>query len=345
MTLPRDLAMIGKTVSHYRIVEKLGGGGMGVVYKAEDTKLGRFVALKFLPDSVAEDEQAVERFMLEARAAAALSHPHICTIHEIDEYEGVPFIAMEYLEGQNLKYAIGGRPMSLEIVIELGIQVAEALAAAHAKGITHRDIKPSNIFLSMGGQAKVVDFGLAKMAMQITPASEEETIVADAPTQTADLTGSGKAMGTVAYMSPEQALGKEIDSRSDLFSLGAVLYEMITGKQAFSGVTQAAVFDKILNRAPAPPSHLGIETPWELQQVLDKALEKNAVLRYQSALELHTDLRRLRRDMESGHSSAVIPAPESAQGTPLSSGSVTAAVPAYSGSQPAISGAHPAVMG
>ena len=235
--------------------------------------------------------------------------------------------------------------MPLEIVIEIGIQVAEALAAAHAKGITHRDIKPSNIFLSMGGQAKVVDFGLAKMALQITPASEEETIVADAPTQTADLTGSGKAMGTVAYMSPEQALGKEVDARSDLFSLGAVLYEMITGKQSFSGVTQAAVFDKILNRAPVPPSHLGIEAPWELQQVLDKALEKNAVLRYQSALELHTDLRRLRRDMESGHSSAVVPAPESAQEAPTSSGSVTAAQPAFSGSQPAISGAHPAVMG
>ena len=337
--------MIGKTVSHYRIVEKLGGGGMGVVYKAEDTKLGRFVALKFLPDSVAEDEQAVERFMLEARAAAALSHPHICTIHEIDEFEGVPFIAMEYLEGQNLKFAIGGQPMSLEIVIEIGIQVAEALAAAHAKGITHRDIKPSNIFLSMGGQAKVVDFGLAKLAPQVTPASEEETIVADAPTQTADLTGSGKAMGTVAYMSPEQALGKEVDARSDLFSLGAVLYEMITGKQSFSGVTQAAVFDKILNRAPAPPSHLGIETPWELQQVLDKALEKNAVLRYQSALELHTDLRRLRRDMESGHSSAVVAAPETAREATLTSGSVTAAVPAYSGSHPAISGTHPAAMG
>ncbi len=337
--------MIGKTVSHYRIVEKLGGGGMGVVYKAEDTKIGRFVALKFLPDSVAQDKQAVERFMLEARAAAALSHPHICTIHEIDEFEGVPFIAMEYLEGQNLKYAIGGRPMPLEIVIEIGIQVAEALAAAHAKGITHRDIKPSNIFLSMGGQAKVVDFGLAKMALQIIPASEEETIVADAPTQTADLTGSGKAMGTVAYMSPEQALGKQVDARSDLFSLGAVVYEMITGKQAFSGVTQAAVFDKILNRAPAPPSHLGIETPWELQQVLDKALEKNAVLRYQSALELHTDLRRLRRDMESGHSSAIVPAPESAQEAPISSGSVTAAQPAFSGPQVAISGAHPAVMG
>ena len=337
--------MIGKTVSHYRIVEKLGGGGMGVVYKAEDTKLGRFVALKFLPDSVAEDEQAVERFMLEARAAAALSHPHICTIHEIDEFEGVPFIAMEYLEGQNLKFAIGGRPMPLEIVIEIGIQVAEALAAAHAKGITHRDIKPSNIFLSMGGQAKVVDFGLAKMALQITPASEEETIVADAPTQTADLTGSGKAMGTVAYMSPEQALGKEVDARSDLFSLGAVLYEMVTGKQSFAGVTQAAVFDKILNRAPVPPSHLGIETPWELQQVLDKSLEKNAVLRYQSALELHTDLRRLRRDMESGHSSAVVAAPDTAQEATLTSGSVTAAVPAYSGSHPAISGAHPAAMG
>jgi serine/threonine protein kinase/tetratricopeptide (TPR) repeat protein len=345
MILPLDLAMIGKTVSHYRIVEKLGGGGMGVVYKAEDTKLGRFVALKFLPDSVAEDNQAVERFMLEARAAAALSHPHICTIHEIDEFEGVPFIAMEYLEGQNLKYAIGGRPMSLEIVIEIGIQVAEALAAAHAKGITHRDIKPSNIFLSMGGQAKVVDFGLAKLAPQVTPASEEETIVADAPTQTADLTGSGKAMGTVAYMSPEQALGKEVDARSDLFSLGAVLYEMITGKQAFGGVTQAAVFDKILNRAPVPPSHLGIETPWELQQVLDKALDKNAVLRYQSALELHTDLRRLRRDMESGHSSAVVAAHESAPDAMASSGTVTAAVPAYSGSQAAISAGHPAALG
>jgi serine/threonine protein kinase len=235
----------------------------------------------------------------------------------------VPFIAMEYLEGQNLKYAIGGRPMPLEIVIELGIQVAEALAAAHAKGITHRDIKPSNIFISMGGQAKVVDFGLAKLSFQVTPASEEETIVADAPTQTADLTSSGKAMGTVAYMSPEQALGKEVDARSDLFSLGAVLYEMITGKQAFSGVTQAAVFDKILNRAPVPPAHLGIETPWELQQVLDKSLEKNAVLRYQSALELHTDLRRLRRNMESGHSSVVVAATESMQETPVSGGSAS----------------------
>jgi len=327
--------MIGKTVSHYRIVEKLGGGGMGVVYKAEDTKLGRFVALKFLPESVAKDHQALERFMLEARAAAALSHPHICTIHEIDEFEGVTFIAMEYLEGQNLKYAIGGRPMPLEIVIELGIQVAEALAAAHAKGITHRDIKPSNIFLSMGGQAKVVDFGLAKLAPQTTPGSEDETIVADAPTQTADLTGSGKAMGTVAYMSPEQALGKDVDARSDLFSLGAVLYEMVTGKQAFSGSTQAAIFDKILNRAPVPPAHLGIETPWELQQVLDKALEKNAVLRYQSALELHTDLRRLRRDMESGHSSAVTPATGAATETPVSSGSYSAAQPIVSAAQPA----------
>ena len=337
--------MIGKTVSHYRIVEKLGGGGMGVVYKAEDTKLGRFVALKFLPEAVAEDHSAVERFMLEARAAAALSHPHICTIHEIDEFEGVPFIAMEYLEGQNLKYAISGRPMPLEIVIELGIQIAEALAAAHAKGITHRDIKPSNVFLVTGGQAKVVDFGLAKLAPQVTPASEEETIVAEAPTQTADLTGSGKAMGTVAYMSPEQALGKQVDARSDLFSLGAVLYEMVTGRQAFGGVTQAAVFDKILNRAPAAPAQLGIETPWELQQVLDKSLEKNAVLRYQSALELHTDLRRLRRDLESGHSSAIPVAPEPAAETPFSGESVTVSVPTYSGSHPAISGPQPAALG
>jgi tetratricopeptide (TPR) repeat protein/tRNA A-37 threonylcarbamoyl transferase component Bud32 len=297
--------MIGQTVSHYKIVEKLGGGGMGIVYKAEDTKLGRFVALKFLPDTVAQDRQAVERFLLEARAAAALSHPHICTIHEIDEHEGVPFIAMEYLEGKNLKFAIAGRPMPIEMVLELGLQITEALAAAHAKGITHRDIKPSNIFLTQGGQAKVVDFGLAKLAPQVTPASEDETIVADAPTQTADLTGSGTAMGTVAYMSPEQALGQDVDARSDLFSLGAVLYEMVTGRQSFTGSTQAAIFDKILNRTPPSPLRLGIEIPYELEQVLDKALEKNKLLRYQSALELHTDLRRIRRDIESGRSAAV----------------------------------------
>jgi serine/threonine protein kinase/tetratricopeptide (TPR) repeat protein len=304
--------MIGQTVSRYKIVEKLGGGGMGVVYKAEDTKLGRFVALKFMPESVAQDRKAVERFMLEARAAAALSHPHICTIHEIDEFDGVPFIAMEYLEGQNLKYAIGGKPMPIELVIEMGIQTAEALAAAHAKGITHRDIKPSNIFITQGGQIKVVDFGLAKLAAEpIVTGSEDETIVADAPTQTADLTDSGTAMGTVSYMSPEQALGQDVDARTDLFSLGTVLYEMITGRQAFPGATQAAIFDKILNRVPPTPTRLGLEVPYELEQIVAKCLEKNKVLRYQSALEVHTDLRRVRRTIESGVSSAMPAADES----------------------------------
>jgi len=304
--------MIGQTVSRYKIVEKLGGGGMGVVYKAKDTKLGRFVALKFMPETVAQDRKAVERFMLEARAAAALSHPHICTIHEIDEFEGVPFIAMEYLEGQNLKYAIGGKPMPTELVIEMGIQTAEALAAAHAKGITHRDIKPSNIFITQGGQIKVVDFGLAKLGSpQMVPGSEDETIVADAPTQTADLTDSGTAMGTVAYMSPEQALGQDVDARTDLFSLGAVLYEMITGRLAFPGATQAAIFDKILNRVPPTPTRLGLEIPYELEQIVAKCLEKNKVLRYQSSLEVHTDLRRVRRTIESGQSAAVPAADES----------------------------------
>ncbi|MEJ2085445.1 MAG: serine/threonine-protein kinase, partial [Acidobacteriota bacterium] len=319
--------MIGQTVSHYKIVEKLGGGGMGVVYKAEDTKLGRFGALKFLPDSVSEDRKAVERFMLEARAAASLSHPHICTIHEIDEHDGVPFIAMEYLDGQTLKYAIGGKPMATELVVELGIQITEALAAAHAKGITHRDIKPSNIFLSHGGQIKVVDFGLAKLAVSPSSMSEDETIVADAPTQTADLTGSGTAMGTVAYMSPEQALGQEVDARTDLFSLGAVLYEMVTGRQAFMGSTQAAVFDKILNRPVLAPARLGLEIPYELEQILSKSLEKNKVLRYQSALEVHTDLRRIRRDLESGHSSTVAIPEQSGEQVPSMSGSVSAATP------------------
>jgi serine/threonine protein kinase/tetratricopeptide (TPR) repeat protein len=327
--------MIGQTVSRYKIVEKLGGGGMGVVYKAEDTKLGRFVALKFLPESVAQDRKAVDRFLLEARAAAALSHPHICTIHEIDEHDGVPFIAMEYLEGQNLKYAIAGKSMPVELVIEMGMQIAEALAAAHAKGITHRDIKPSNIFISQGGQIKVVDFGLAKLAApQFSSGSEDETIVADAPTQTADLTDSGTAMGTVAYMSPEQALGQDVDARTDLFSLGAVLYEMVTGRQAFTGSTQAAVFDRILNREPPAPARLGLELPYELEQILAKALEKNKVLRYQSALEVHTDLRRVRRTIESGRSSAVALPDESLLGEQQPSGAVSTATP-VSGMAPA----------
>ena len=321
--------MIGQTVSHYKIVDKLGGGGMGVVYKAEDTKLGRFVALKFLPHEVADDKQALERFLIEARAAAALSHPHICTIHEINEHEGVPFIAMEYIDGKNLKVALGGQPMAVDMVVDLGIQIAEALAVAHAKGVVHRDIKPSNIYLTEHGQAKVLDFGLAKLGPKFKNVSEDETVAADAPTQTHELTSAGTAVGTVAYMSPEQALGQEIDARSDIFSLGALLYEMITGVQAFAGPTQAAIFDKILNRVPLSPLRMGIEIPFELEQVLNKALEKDKVLRYQTALELHTDLKRLRRDMESGRSGVATVASGSVPAATIgSSGSVPAATPA-----------------
>ena len=295
--------MIGETVLHYKIVEKLGGGGMGVVYKAEDTKLGRFVALKFLPEEMSRDESAMERFMLEARAAAALSHPHICTIHEINEYEGRSFIAMEYLDGQSLKFAIAGRPMPLDMVIDISIQVSEALGAAHDKGITHRDIKPSNIFIKKNGQAKIVDFGLAKLTPQYRVADDDETMSAESALMTdQDLTRSGTALGTVSYMSPEQALGEQIDPRSDIFSLGAVLYEMSTGRQAFGGNTQAAIFNHLLNQPPTSPARIGITLPYELERIISTALEKDANMRYQDASNLIADLRRLRRDHESGQS-------------------------------------------